>query len=121
MAIKKGGKVILIGLVVVGVVFGAKYLQNRPKSVTQAQSLGKIALPDAPEASLGTSATKLALPGSEQALNGGLRIDFYEMAWAAQTSLNFANGGDRTTKGSLIDHAGVDAKIIRSSSTRSKR
>lgn len=114
MAIKKGGKVILIGLVVVGVVLGVRYVQNRPKEVGAAQTLGKIALPDAPEASLtGTSATKVDIPDNKEALNGGLRIDFYEMAWAAQTSLNFANGGERTTKGSLLDKSGIDAKIIR--------
>lgn len=114
MAIKKGGKFILIGLVVVGGIMAVRYVQGRPKEVGQAQTLGKVSLPDAPEASLPQNAsTKLELPGTSQALNGGVQAKVLEMAWAAQTSLNLANGGDRTTKGSLLDKAGWDLSIIR--------
>ena len=35
------------------------------------------------------------------------------MAWQAQTALNYANGGERTTKGSLFDKAHLDIQIVR--------
>jgi outer membrane protein OmpA-like peptidoglycan-associated protein len=112
--LKPGGKILLLLLIGVGIFFGAKWWLNRPKDVAASQSLGSVAIPDVPEASLsGTSALKLPLPGTDPALNGGLRIDHYEMAWAAQTSFNYANGGERTTKNSLFDKAGLDVKVIR--------
>lgn len=114
MAVKPAGKAILIGLVVVVGVLVVRYVQNRPKEVGAAQTLGKIALPDAPEASLsGTTATKLGVPGTESTEKGGVKIDFYEMAWAAQTALNFAIGGEFTTKGSLFESAGIYGHVIR--------
>lgn len=114
MAMKTGGKAV-IGLIIgVGVFFGGKYIVNRPKDVGKAADVGKVAIPDAPEASLtGTAATKVDLPGKAEALNGGLQIKVLEMAWNAQMALNFANGGARTTKGSLLDKTGIDMTIIR--------
>lgn len=112
--VKPGGKIAIFVILGIGIFFGARWYQNRPKDVEKAQVLGKVALPDAPEASLsGVTATKINLPETKEALNGGLRIDHYEMTWAAQTSFNLANGGPRTTKGSLFDKAGLDVKIIR--------
>ena len=112
--LKPGGKILLLLIIGVGIFFGAKWWLNRPKTVANSQDVGKVAIPDVVEASLsGNSAVKLPLPGQEPALNGGLRIDHYEMTWAAQTSFNYANGGERTTKGSLFDKSGLDVKIIR--------
>jgi outer membrane protein OmpA-like peptidoglycan-associated protein len=114
MKLKGPGKVLLIALLVAGGFFVAKYFLNAPKVVGESKILGKVSIPDAPEASLsGNTAVKLALPSTTAALNGGLQGKIYEMAWQAATNVNYANGGERTTKGSLLDKAGWDLQIVR--------
>jgi len=114
MKLKTPGKILLLALVVIGGFFAAKYFLNAPKQVGESKILGKISLPDAPEASLkGNAAVKLPLPNATPALNGGLQGTIYEMAWQAATNVNYANGGERTTQGSLFDKAGWDLKIAR--------
>ena len=54
------------------------------------------------------SAVLLTLLGSADAVNGGTRVLWERMAWNAQFSGMYANGGVRTTKGSLFDKAGLD-------------
>lgn len=114
MKIKPAGKFAILALFAVIAFFGIKWFKSRPKAVQTTQEVGHISLPDAPEASLsGTAAVKTELPSTTQASNGGLHIDHLEMTWAAQTSFNYANGGEWTTKGSLFDKAGLDVHIIR--------
>lgn len=114
MKIKPAGRLFIIGVLAVIAFFGIQWWRKQPKQVEKSQEVGKISLPDAPEASLsGIAATKNELPSTTQASNGGLRIDHYEMTWAAQTAFNYANGGEWTTKGSLFDKAGLDIHIIR--------
>lgn len=114
MKLKPLGWLILFLLIAGGAFFAAKYFLNAPKVVGESKTLGKIAIPDAPEASLkGNAALKLEFPSTTPALNGGLQGVVYEMAWQAATNLNYANGGERTTKGSLLDKAGWDLQIIR--------
>lgn len=115
MAIKvKGpGKVALIILVMVGLFFGGRWYLARPKTVGESQTLGKISVPDVEESSLtGTAAVKLPIPSTTPS-GVGLKIVWNEMAWNSQTSLNFANGGPLTTKGSLIEKAGMNIQITR--------
>jgi len=111
--LKPAGKIFIIAAVVVAVIFGVRKYQNRPKEVVASLELGKVALPDAPEASLSGNATKLALPKSDLAVNGGTQITWERMAWNAQFSGFYANGGVRTTKGSLFDIAKLDITYIR--------
>jgi OmpA-OmpF porin, OOP family len=114
MKLKKSGKIALFALIAIGAFFGIKWYQNKPKTVQDSSTVGKVAIPDVPEASLkGTAAVKYDLPQSSPAMNGGLKVTIAEMPWASQTSLNYANGGERTTKGSLLDKAGFDVQIIR--------
>lgn len=114
MPLKKGAKPVLLITLALAAFGGIMWYKNQPKKVSESATVGKITLPDAPEASLsGTAATKLELPSTSAAMNGGLRIDHYEMTWAAQTAANLANGGERTTKGSLFDKVGIDMKVIR--------
>jgi len=114
MKIKPFGWLLIFLLIAGGTFYGLKYILNAPKVVGESKTLGKIALPDAPEASLkGNAAVKLELPSTTPALNGGLQGVVYEMAWQAATNLNYANGGERTTKGSLLDKAGWDLQILR--------
>ena len=115
ITLKPAGKIAIIGIVVAVAIFAFKWYQGRPKDVTAPSvEIGKVALPDAADASLsGTNATKLNLPTAAEAVNGGVQITWERMAWNSQFSGMYANGGVRTTKGSLFDKAKLDVTYIR--------
>lgn len=113
--VKTSGKVVGI-LLVLGGLFAAKtfWWDKRPKEAKTSTEIGKVVLPDIPEASLqGNAATKLPLPAETPSANGGTKIKWEVMAWNAQFPLMYANGGALTAKGSLIDHAKMQINIIR--------
>lgn len=111
--LKPAGKVfIIVAAIAVGIA-GIRWYQGRPKEVTQSVEVGKVSLPDAPDASLTGNAVKLPLPSSETAVNGGLQVIWERMAWNSQFSAMYANGGPRTTRGSLFDNAKLDITYIR--------
>lgn len=111
--LKPAGKVLIIAVVVAIVIFSVRWYQARPKEVANSVEVGKVALPDAIEPSLASNATKLAMPSDEKAINGGTQITWERMAWNSQFSGMYANGGVRTTKGSLFDSAKLDVTYIR--------
>lgn len=111
--LKPAGKVLIIAAVVAASIFSIRWYQNRPKDVNQSIELGKVALPDAPNASLGCNAMQLPLPANEPAVNGGTQITWERMAWNSQFSGMYANGGVRTTKSSLFDKAHLDVTYVR--------
>lgn len=113
LKLKPAGKVLIIAAVVATGILAVRWYQNRPKDVNGSIEVGKVALPDAPEASLQGNAVQLPLPGDEQAVNGGTSITWERMAWNSQFSGMYANGGVRTTKGSLFDKAHLDVTYIR--------
>jgi OmpA-OmpF porin, OOP family len=112
--IKSSGKVLIIALFLGGI-FAAKILwwDKRPQDAKASTDIGKVMLPDAPEASLSGNATMLPLPSSDVSVNGGTKIDWKIMAWNSQFPLMYANGGSNTTKESLIDQAKLQIQIIR--------
>ena len=111
--IKPAGKFFIIAAVVIAAVLGVKLYQNRPKAVALSLEVGKVTLPDAPEASLHENAILLPMPSKAMAINGGSAINWERMAWNSQFSGMYANGGVRTTKGSLFDKAKLDVTYIR--------
>jgi outer membrane protein OmpA-like peptidoglycan-associated protein len=111
--LKPAGKLLVIAVIVTAGIFGVKWYQGRPKDANKAVELGKVILPDAPEASLNAQAVLLPLPSSSEAVNGGTRITWERMAWNAQFSGMYANGGVRTTKSSLFDKANLDVTYVR--------
>lgn len=113
LKLKPAGKVLIIAAVVAAGILAVRWYQNRPKDVNGSIEVGKVALPDAPDASLQGNAVQLPLPGDEQAVNGGTSITWERMAWNSQFSGMYANGGVRTTKGSLFDKAHLDVTYIR--------
>jgi OmpA-OmpF porin, OOP family len=113
LKLKPAGKVFIIAAVIAVGIFGVRWYQNRPKDVNGSIEVGKVTLPDAPDASLQGNAVKLPLPGEEQAVNAGTQITWERMAWNSQFSGMYANGGVRTTKGSLFDKAHLDVTYIR--------
>ena len=112
--VKTSGKVMMI-LLVLGAIFAGKILwwDKRPQEAKASQEIGRVALPDAPEASLAGSASVVPLPSEEQAVNGGTRIIWKIMAWNSQFPLMYANGGALTTKGSLLDKAKLQVELQR--------
>lgn len=113
--VKTSGKVVGI-LILLGGLFAAKTMwwDKRPKEAKTSAEIGKVVLPDAPEASLqGGASVKIPLPAEEPSANGGTKIRWEVMAWNSQFPLMFANGGPITTKGSLIDNAKMQISIIR--------
>lgn len=113
LKLKPAGKLLVIAVVVTAGILAVKWYQGRPKDANKAVELGKVVLPDAPEASLNAQAVLLPLPSSSEAVNGGTRIIWERMAWNAQFSGMYANGGVRTTKGSLFDKANLDITYVR--------
>lgn len=111
--LKPAGKLFIIAAVVTGAIFSVRWYQNRPKEVNQSVDLGKVTLPDAPEASLTGNAVLLPLPSDEKATNGGTPITWQRMAWNSQFSGMYANGGVQTTKNSLFDKAHLDITYVR--------
>ncbi len=112
--IKPSGKILLIALGI-GAAFAAKifWWDKRPQDAKQATEIGKVMLPDAPEASLKGNATFLNLPTEEVSVNGGTKIVWEIMAWNSQFPLMYANGGANTTKGSLFDNSKLQVEIKR--------
>ncbi|HEY4060349.1 MAG TPA: OmpA family protein [Puia sp.] len=111
--LKPAGKLLLIAAVVTAGIFSVKWYQGRPKEAGKAIELGKVVLPDAPEASLNAHAVLLSLPSTTVSINGGTPMTWERMAWNSQFSGMYANGGVRTTKGSLFDKAHLDVTYLR--------
>ncbi len=111
--LKPAGKILVIAIIVTAGILSVKWYQARPREANKAVELGKVVLPDAPEASLNAHAVLLAIPSNTEAVNGGTQITWERMAWNAQFSGMYANGGVRTTKGSLFDKANLDIMYIR--------
>lgn len=84
--IQKKGKVLLIAALAVGAYFGARWYQNKPKDVGEAQKIGKITLPDEATASLsGKAAVKYPFPSDKLTSKPNLLdIEMQDMAWQAQ-------------------------------------
>lgn len=114
MKLKSTGKILLIVLVI-AVLFVGKifWWDKRPQEAKASHDIGRVALPDAPEASLAGNAVLLPLPSAEESVNGGTRIVWKIMAWNAQFPLLYANGGAHTMKGSLADKARLQIDIER--------
>ena len=111
--LKPAGKLFIIAAVVAAGIFAVRWYQGRPKQVSESLEVGKVVLPDAPEASLSGNALQLPLPGNDPAANGGTQITWERMAWNSQFSGMYANGGVRTTKGSLFDKMKLDITYVR--------
>ncbi|CAN5576621.1 hypothetical protein BH10BAC3_BH10BAC3_13380 [soil metagenome] len=111
--LKPAGKFLIIAVVVTTGILSVRWYQARPKEVAKSMEVGTVTLPDAPGASLSENAVLLALPSNETVVNGGTKITWERMAWNSQFSGMYANGGIRTTKGSLFDNAHLDVIYIR--------
>lgn len=111
--LKPAGKLLIIASVVTAGILAVRWYQHQPKKVGASIVLGKVMLPDTKDASFTTASTQYPLPSNEPAINGGTQILWERMAWNSQFSGMYANGGMRTTKGSLFDQAHLDITYVR--------
>lgn len=113
--IKPAGKVLIVVLFVGLVFLGLKWYSKAPKEVGESAKVTKteVAIPDAPEASLSTNASKLTFPSEETASGGNVKILWNMMAWQSQNGAIYANGGPVTTKGSLFEKSGLFVELKR--------
>jgi outer membrane protein OmpA-like peptidoglycan-associated protein len=109
-------KAILIGLVVAGIGYGvhkamnAGYFNEKPTVASTVPD--RIDLPTAAPAtsnSTGTGASQIAT----STVRSGETIRIKTIAWNATAGLHFANGGQSTTSGSLMDKRGVKVQLLR--------
>lgn len=108
----------LVGLAAVAIGIGAavKFMwwDKRPQEAKASTQIGKLVLPDAPEASLSGAAAMLPFPSTKSVnVQGGVEATQYVMGWNSQIGLMLATGGKTTTKGSLMEAAGVNLTIVR--------
>jgi len=113
---KKGPLFTLLGILGAG--FGLYYAYNHgylgPSSAGPASIPQVAALPDAPEAVIPQVAVPIApLPSATPAAVPGPSVRFLGMAWNSQMGLAFANGGPKTTVGSLMEQHKVNLTFTR--------
>jgi OmpA-OmpF porin, OOP family len=112
--VKTSGKIVMIALILAAIWAGKTYWwDKRPQEAKQSQDIGRLALPDAPEASLVGNSVMLPLPTEEQSVNGGTKIVWKVMAWNSQFPLMYANGGAVTAKNSLFDKSKLQVEVVR--------
>lgn len=114
MAVKKPIKYTGIAIVVLLVAFLGWRITQSSKKVGDSQSIGATSLSSTAESSLTkTTDNKLPLPSFNSPVGTGTQLTWQVMAWNSQFPLMYANGGVRTSKGSLMEKAGVDITIVR--------
>src|SRR5258708_30889590 len=100
--LKPAGKILVIAAVVTAGIFSVKWYQARPKEAGKAVELGKVVLPDAPEASLNSNAVLLALRSTADAVNGGSQLILEGMASQSHFLRQHFNGRVRTAQDQLF-------------------
>lgn len=104
----------LITLVAAGAIGTAVYFVSPGLRIDESIHLTKLEVSDKDVNNVTTSA-ELPLPSAEQSTEISskplVRIAGY--AWNAQSGIIVANGGSKTTKGSLMEKNGVNVEIVR--------
>jgi len=104
----------LITVAIAAVVGGGVYFLSPGLRVDESKKVDKLEVSDKDVNNVTTSA-ELPLPGDEASTDVAskplVRIAGY--AWNAQSGIIVANGGPKTTKGSIMEKNGVNLEIIR--------
>ena len=111
----KKAPLIAVGLVIVGLV-GLVYARNHgllnPSSAGSSAVPVAVSLPELSTVAKTSAIPATRMPSADQVVVSSPEIRFQEMAWQAQTGLNFANGSTRTTQGSLMQKHGVNLRLL---------
>jgi OmpA-OmpF porin, OOP family len=110
------GRLMLV-LAIIAILFGLKWLildsgYVLKKETTQSQDVGKIDLPDAAK-NTNNSVQVAGMPSENPASLSSPQIRWMLWAWNAQMGVMFANGGAKTTQGSIMEKKGVNLNLIR--------
>lgn len=108
-------KVLLAVATGAGLFMGYRYIRDQgylSKQGAKADVPQAAALPDIKDTTLGAVA-KASDPGADAAKTGNPAVKILIYAWNAHQGLIFANGGPRSTKGSLMAKAGIDLQLTR--------
>ncbi|RFS13893.1 phosphate ABC transporter substrate-binding/OmpA family protein [Emticicia sp. C21] len=110
------GRLTIAVLIVAGL-WGLKWLildsgYVMEKSSSQSQDVGKIDLPTAPK-NASSSVAPIEMPSDQPANVSSPEIRWMLWAWNAQMGAIFANGGAKTSKGSIMEKKGINLSLIR--------
>jgi hypothetical protein len=85
---------------------------NLQKKTQESVSVSRVMLPDAPP-NIESTSPPLPIPSNELANVNAPEIRYQIWAWNSQMGMLFANGGAKTTKGSIMEKRGVNLTFIR--------
>ena len=104
----------LITLLVAGAIGAAVYFLSPGLRTAESKNLGKLEVTDKDVNNVTTSA-ELPVPGEEASTDVASKplVRLAGYAWNAQSGIIVANGGAKTTKGSLMEKNGVNLEIVR--------
>lgn len=104
----------LIAVAIAGAVGGGVYFLSPGLRVDESKAVEKLEVSDKDVNNVTTSA-ELPMPGEEASAEVASKplVRLAGYAWNAQSGIIVANGGPKTTKGSMMEKNGVNLEIIR--------
>jgi outer membrane protein OmpA-like peptidoglycan-associated protein len=106
-------KIAKYAFIVLAIACVVYFVKNSSKKVTESQKIDQISMATGFDQQKVTTSNKLPLPDFNNPVGSGTPIKFEIMAWNSQFPLMYANGGVKTSKGSLFAKNGIDCEIIR--------